>query len=291
MIAPQAAALPDRGLVAVVGPDRVAFLQGLLTCDVAAVDGGAARWGALLTPQGKYLHDVIALPFDGAVVLDCEGGRRDDLLRRLQGYTLRSDVEVVDVTAHYTVHALVGDGARAAAGLSDAVGATADFGGGLAVADPRHASLGVRLVLPRDGDGPSGFAAAGFSTWDRLRIRLGVPDGTRDLIPEKSILLENGFDELGGVAWDKGCYVGQELTARTKYRGLVKKRLVPVRFDGAAPPPGTPILSGGAEVGEMRSGLEGIGLALLRIEALTGGGSLAAGSTLLVPAPPEWLRL
>ena len=98
-----------------------------------------------------------------------------------------------------------------------------------------------------------GLAKTGFPAYDRLRLELGIPDGGRDLVPEKSILLEAGFDELNGVDWQKGCYIGQELTARTKYRGLIKKRLMPVEIDGPAPAPGTIITAEGREVGEMRS--------------------------------------
>ena len=99
----------------------------------------------------------------------------------------------------------------------------------------------------------AGVAEGDFAAYDRHRLALGVPDGSRDLVPEKSILLELGFDELNGVDWQKGCYVGQELTARTKYRGLIKKRLFPVRIDGPTPQPGAIIMLDGKEAGEMRS--------------------------------------
>src|SRR5262249_11583985 len=124
----------------------------------------------------------------------------------------------------------------------------------------------------------------------RLRMAEGVPDGSRDMVIDKAILLENGFDELGGVAWDKGCYMGQELTARTKYRGLIKKRLLPVRLEGPAREPGTIIESEtGGEAGEMRSARDGIGLALLRLDAIKSGENLTAGGTVLHPEPPDWL--
>ncbi|MBV9202839.1 MAG: folate-binding protein, partial [Alphaproteobacteria bacterium] len=115
-------------------------------------------------------------------------------------------------------------------------------------------------------------------------------DGSRDLVPEKSILLEAGFDELNGVDWQKGCYIGQELTARTKYRGLVKRRLVPVRIEGPAPPPGAIVTADGREIGEMRSSRDGLGLALLRIEPLRDGKKLAATGATLVPLKPAWMQ-
>jgi folate-binding protein YgfZ len=136
-----------------------------------------------------------------------------------------------------------------------------------------------------------GLTEADFDAYDRLRLALGIPDGSRDLVPEKSILLEAGFDELNGVDWQKGCYVGQELTARTKYRGLIRKRLMPVEIHGAAPSPGTIVTADGRESGEMRSSRDGLGLALLRIEPVLEGKRLAAGAAHLVPVVPAWMHV
>ena len=115
-----------------------------------------------------------------------------------------------------------------------------------------------------------------------------MPDGSRDLEVGKSILLENGFDELNGIDWDKGCYMGQELTARTRYRGLIKKRLMPVEIVGPPPAPGTPVTKGGKETGVMRSSVAGLGLALLRLDQLDGAGELRAGEARLTPGKPDW---
>ena len=121
------------------------------------------------------------------------------------------------------------------------------------------------------------------------RLRLGLPDGSRDMEADRSVLLEAGFDALHGGSWTKGCYMGQELTARTKYRGLLKRRLVPVWVEGALPPPGTPVLADGAEVGTMRSGRDGLGLALLRVDAAERTLD-CAGSRLRVEAP-AWMAV
>ena len=137
----------------------------------------------------------------------------------------------------------------------------------------------------------AGLAEAGFPAYDRLRLGLGVPDGSRDLVLEKSILLEAGFDELNGVDWQKGCYIGQELTARTKYRGLIKRRLLPIAIEGPVPAPGTVVTADGREVGEMRSSCDGIGLALLRIEPVVEGRPLRAGDTAIAATLPNWMRL
>ena len=156
--------------------------------------------------------------------------------------------------------------------------------GGIASPDPRLAEAGWRALTAS----PPG-ADAGFAAWDAHRLSLGLPDGSRDLEAEKTVLLEAGFDELHGISWTKGCYMGQELTARTRYRGLVKRRLLPVRAAGL-PPPGTPVLAGEREAGTIRSSLGEIGLAVLRLDTLHGPPLLAAGETLEVWVP-DWARL
>jgi hypothetical protein len=193
------------------------------------------------------------------------------------------------------VAAIFGEDALAALQLPAQPGAARAFGGGIAYTDPRLLALGARCILPRENAyqalAQTGFAETGFDAYDRLRLSLGIADGSRDLAIEKSILLEAGFDELNGVDWNKGCYIGQELTARTKYRGLIKRRLVPVTISGPQPPPGTIICDGGREVGEMRSSRDGRGLALLRIDALRDGRTLTAGEAVILPERPQWLRL
>ena len=167
--------------------------------------------------------------------------------------------------------------------------------GAVAFADPRLPELGLRVLAPA-GQAASllaarGATAAPFEAYDALRLRLGVPDGSRDLPVEKALLLENGFDELNGVDWNKGCYMGQELTARTKYRALIRKRLFPVKVEGVLPAPGTSIVDNGQEVGEMRSGSGSRGLAMLRLEAVKAGHALQAGEARIVPERPAWMRL
>jgi folate-binding protein YgfZ len=288
------ALLDDRGVLAVSGADRRSFLQGLVSNDVEKVGPGQARFAALLTAQGKYLHDFMMIEFDEALWLEAEAGRLGDLRRRLSVYRLRARAEL-DEQPELTVAVVFGAGALAAMGLSEEPGAARPFGSGIAFVDPRLAALGARCILPSIDIRPAltgiGLAESGFPAYDRLRIELGIPDGGRDLVPEKSILLEAGFDELNGVDWQKGCYIGQELTARTKYRGLIKKRLMPVEIDGPAPAPGAIVTADGREVGEMRSSRDGLGLALLRIEPVIEGKQLKAGDTALVASKPGWMRL
>jgi folate-binding protein YgfZ len=286
--------LQDRGVLAVSGPDRVAFLQGLVSNDVDRIAADRAVYAAFLTAQGKYLHDFIMAAAGEAIWLDCEAARLADLKRRLSIYRLRAKV-AIDELPDLAVAAVFGDGACGALDLAEQAGAARPFAGGVALVDPRLAALGARVILPRETIGKTlaeaGFAAADFAAYDRHRLALGIPDGSRDLVIEKSILLESGFDELNGVDWAKGCYIGQELTARTKYRGLIKKRLFPVRIDGAVPAPGTILGLGGKEAGEMRSSRDAIGLALLRLDAVAEGQPLSAGATTISPLCPDWMRI
>jgi hypothetical protein len=285
---------PRRGLLRIGGADRRSFLQGLVSNDLDKVEPGRAIWAALLTPQGKFLHDFLIAEQGETLLIDAESERLDDLKRRLSLYKLRS---AVTIEALPDRAAWIGWGPDAAArfGLHQP-GAALHLDEAVVFADPRRLELGVRIIAP--GEEAAGlFEARGFSgdhfaEWDRLRMAEGVPDGSRDMMVDKAILLENGFDELGGVAWDKGCYMGQELTARTKYRGLIKKRLLPVRLDGPVPEPGT-IIEGenGNEAGEMRSARDGIGLALLRLDALKSGERLRAVDTIVTPEPPDWLTV
>ena len=288
------ALLDGRSILAVSGPDRRSFLQGLVSNDVEKVGPAQARYAALLTAQGKYLHDFMMIESVDEIWLEAEAERLGDLKRRLSIYRLRAKA-ALDERPELAVAVAFGNGALAAMGLSEEPGAARPFGSGLAFVDPRLAALGVRCILPRadlrSALAETGLAESSFIEYDRHRLELGIPDGGRDLVAEKSILLEAGFDELNGVDWQKGCYIGQELTARTKYRGLIKKRLMPVAIDGPAPAPGTIVTADGREAGEMRSSRDGLGLALLRIEPVSEGRQLKAGDTTLRPSTPGWMRL
>ncbi len=277
----------NRGVLAITGEDRVEFLQGLTSNDVAAVSANRAVFSTFLTPQGKYLHDFFIAALGDTLLIDCEAGRRDDLMRRLRMYRLRSKVDLRDATDDFAVAAVIGDDAAESFGLGEAEpGRATAFAEGTAFVDPRTAGLGIRALLPRETAETAlqeiATSAAEPDDYDRLRLTLGVPDGSRDLIVEKSTLLESNYDTLNAISWDKGCYLGQELTARMKYRGLVKKRLMPVTLDGPLPPPGTPISLDGREVGEMRSGSGDRAMALLRLDAVvkaSRGQPLVAGDT------------
>lgn len=277
--------LPHRSVIAVGGPDRIEFLQGLISNDTTKVAPGRAIWAALLTPQGRFLNDMFVA--DGGadtLLLETERERAPALAKKLTLYKLRSKVTVEECAA-MEVAVVFGAGAEKALQID----------GAISFVDPRLAELGARVLAPAGTAAAllsaRGITAASLDDYDALRLSLGVPDGSRDLPVEKALLLESGFDELNGVDWKKGCYMGQELTARTKYRALVRKRLFPVSVEGALPPPGTSVHLDGKEVGELRSGSGRRALALLQTEAARGPGPLTADGVQIVPVIPPWMRL
>ena len=278
--------LPHRGVIAVGGEDRAEFLQGLISNDTTKVAPGRAIWAALLTPQGRFLNDMfVADGGDGTLLIETERERAPALAKKLTLYKLRSKVTVEDRGSTMEVAVVFGSGVEKLLPLD----------GAFAFVDPRLPELGVR-VLTAAGQAASLLAAHGaqpapVEAYEKLRLSLGVPDGSRDLLPEKALLLESGFDELNGVDWQKGCYMGQELTARTKYRGLVKKRLFPVKIEGPLPAPGAAIERDGQEVGEIRSGAGDRAIALLRLDAVRAAGPLTSGETRIQPEVPAWMRL
>jgi folate-binding protein YgfZ len=187
-------------------------------------------------------------------------------MQKLRMYKLRSKIEIAE--AEFSVFAVFG------AAASD-----------VSAPDPRTPALGTRILLAA---GIPDLTEMPYDAYDRLRIAHAVPDGSRDMEVGKAILLENNIDLLNGVAWDKGCYTGQELTARTKYRGLIKKRLITVRLSGAAPEIGTPLMADGSEIGEMRTHNGDVGLALMRFDAVRKSLSFDVGAMSFTVEPtPE----
>lgn len=287
--------LPHRSLIAVEGEDRQTFLQGLVSNDVTKAGAERTLYSAFLTPQGKFLHEFFLGEQADVLLLETETARRNDFIKRLSLYKLRSKI-TIRTADHLHAYAIIGDDVAQIFGLPAEAGVVRSFAGGMVFVDPRLVEGGLRAWLPIGAETALrniGLDAAETDLWDRHRIGLGLPDGSRDMVPDKAILLENGFDELHGVDWQKGCYLGQELTARTKYRGLIRKRLMPVDIDGPAPEPGTGVLFGEADAGEMRSHAGNVGLALIRLEIIeqlaTGDGKLEAGETLLTPHKPAWM--
>jgi len=278
------ALLAHRTVLTVGGADRAGFLQGLISNDIAKATPGNALWAGFLTPQGKFLADLFVIETGDRFLIDVEASRAEEVRKKLSMYKLKAKVEVA-LDPAFAVFAAWGDGVALAAA----------FGGGVAFADPRLAAAGYRVLAPAAAKAAlvgAGLTEAPFAAWDEHRIRLGLPDGGRDMPIDKAILLENGFDELNGVDFNKGCYLGQELTSRTKHRNLIKKRLMPVEIDGPVPEAGTPVMLGDAEAGEMRSSAGQVGLALIRLEhfrrAVAEKAAFTAGAARLTASKPDW---
>lgn len=248
--------LPHRGVVEVKGPDALSFLQGLVTNDVDQATDGRAIYAALLTPQGKVIVDFIVVPTQGGYLVDLPAERAGDLVSRLKKYKLRAKVEIADRSAELGVASI-----EDARGLNDVI----------AFKDPRLEALGVRVIGAR-GTLEAVLAAAGYrvapaDAYEARRIALGVPEGA-EIEAESAFPLDFNFEELHGVDFKKGCYVGQELTARMKHRGTARKRILPISADALLPPAGTAVTVAGTAVGEVRASRERHGLAVIRLDRL-----------------------
>ena len=283
----KAAFLPDRGVVKVAGDDAGKFLNGLLTVDVATVSPQHARFAALLTPQGKIIVDFIIAAADpadgGGFFLDCPRALAPALVQRLNFYKLRAQVIAEDLSEILGVMALW-DGNSA--------------GPGLCYADPRLPALGARCMRPphRAKDAAHGLGAefVDAAAYEAHRIALGVPRGGSDFIYDDAFPHEADMDQLGGVDFDKGCFVGQEVVSRIEHRGTARTRVIPVAFDGPPPEAGLTVTAGETGVGTMGSAAAGRGLAVLRLDrvadALASGTPLVAGGIELRPVKPSWAR-
>ena len=239
-------------------------LQNVVTNDLARLAPGRALYAALLTPQGKYLFDfLLAEAPDGALLIDADAGQAAALAGRLKMYCLRRDARLTG-EAGLGVALLWGGDAPAAPE------------GGTLVADPRDPALGWRVYAPDPGAALAsvGAEAADRAAYDALRVEHLIPATGVELVPDETYILEAGFEALHGVDFRKGCYVGQEVTARMKHKAELKKRLVRVRVEGAAPP-GTPVTAGDKPAGTLFTQVGGRGLAHLRLDRA--GGPLRAG--------------
>ena len=281
-----ASALSKRGVLRVAGPEARSFLQGLVTNNVELASGDTAVYAALLTPQGKFLFDffIAADPADkDAVLLDCDGARADALVKRLTMYKLRAKATIEDLSDTTTVLALWNEDGSP---LADGPG----------FADPRLPGMGRRAILASgDAEGAISAAkarAAGEEEYHRLRIMLGVGDAAQDFEPDRTFPLEVNIAELNGIDFHKGCFVGQEVTSRTKRRGSVRKRLLPAHVEGDLPPHGTQVKGVAREVGTVLSGDEETSrvLALLRLDLIRGS-VLEAGYSEIRPEVPSWLHI
>ena len=284
----KAALLPDRGVVKVAGDDARTFLHGLLSADILGLGPGGARFCALLTPQGKIIADFIVTEAPakdgGGFFFDVPRALTKTLVDKLNLYKLRSRVMAEDLSEVLGVLAAWGGVATASVGLS--------------YPDPRLPALGIRIMLAphraADAAAHLGAALVEADQYEAHRIALGIPHGGVDFGYGDAFPHEADMDQLGGIDFAKGCYVGQEVVSRMEHRGIARTRAVTVSYEGTAPQAGAAITAGGRQVGTMGSAVGGRGLALLRLdrvaEALSREEELLAGDVPVRPIKPEWAR-
>ncbi|EHH69423.1 CAF17-like 4Fe-4S cluster assembly/insertion protein YgfZ [Gluconobacter morbifer] len=259
--------LTHRSVLRFSGKDRTTFLQGLVTNDLLSLTAGQAVWSALLTPQGRWLSEFFLMEQDGSLFMDCAAAHAEMLTKRLSRFRLRADVQIEPAA----LHVIAGDHATPAPETAFCH-----------APDPRCDGAGWRALV---GALPDPIQDA--SHYLIRRLPLGLPD-VMDFEPEQTLALEGDMDLLHGISWKKGCYMGQELTARTHYRGLVRRRLLPVSLQGAPfPAEGGTILMGGREIGDLRSRSGHRGLTMLRREAWQASDLTCNGQPVTIDWP-QW---
>ncbi len=283
----KAALLPDRGVVKVTGEAARQFLNGLLTADISKVTPERPCFAALLTPQGKIVVDCIVVEQsanEGGFLLDCPRTLAGDLVDKLKFYKLRAKVAFDD--------------------LSGVIGVLAFWGGigrstqGLVYPDPRLPELGGRMLLPperaRQAAAELGAELVEADAYEAHRIALGIPRGGMDFAYGDAFPHEADMDQLNGVDFAKGCFVGQEVVSRIEHRGSARKRIVQVTAEGFAPEAGLPVTAGDKHIGTMGSAVGAQGLAMLRLdyiaEAQASGAPIVAGGVPIRPRKPAWAR-
>ena len=272
------AELPRRGVVRVGGADARHFLGDLVTTDIGRAEANGAAYGGLLSPQGKILFDFIVFADGDHFLFDLPRVLVADFVKRLGFYRLRAKVDIADLRDERIVVAAWG-------------AETPPIVDGPVARDPRLAALGFRAIVPPGADMAADFTEATEADYDAHRIALGVPEGGIDFAFGDAFPHDAAMDQLGGVAFDKGCYVGQEVVSRMEHRGTARRRIVAVRGT-ALPAPGTPITAGDRPVGTLGSSADGTGLALLRLDrakaALDAHVPLLAAGAALEPTIPAW---
>jgi folate-binding protein YgfZ len=277
----RSAELTRRSAVAVGGPDAGRFLNDLITADIARTTSGQAIYAALLTPQGKILFDFIVFRDGERFVFDLLRSVAADFVKRLGFYRLRARVTIEDLSSSHRVLALWND-----AGFQHF--------DGIAAPDPRLAALGWRMVLEKDAQPPAGFTPASEAEYDARRIRLGVPEGGIDFAFGDAFPHDADMDQLGGVDFGKGCYIGQEVVSRMEHRGTARRRFVLASADAPLPASGSAVNAGDRALGVLGSSSGMAGLALIRLDrakqAIDAGTTVVAEGTPLRLAIPGWAK-
>jgi folate-binding protein YgfZ len=257
-------ALSQRGFIRISGDDKADFLQGLITQDMRLVNPGTLLYACLLTPQGKYLADFFITQIGDDFIVDIDQSLLADTIKRLTIFKLRSKVVLEDVSSQYAVSAFWNEDKPEKE-----------------LADPRAANIGWRVI----SDKAIAVAQDDYQLW---QLQNGLPD-VADFVRERTSMLEANMDLLNALSWDKGCYMGQELTARTHYRGLVKKRFLPLKFNNdILIDMDTPVEKDGKVIGHTRTQHKNYALAQLQLENLQNGDALTINGQNANVIFPSW---
>jgi tRNA-modifying protein YgfZ len=275
---PRFVAFARRGVVSVGGADARKFLNDLVTAEIGRAADGRAVYSGLLTPQGKILFDFIIFADDGWFLFDLPLALVPDFVKRLSFYRLRAKVEIANLTGERKVVATWGDERPVVDGS--------------VAADPRLAELGYRAIVAKGAADPSHHIMASETEYDAHRIGLGVPEGGIDFAFGEAFPHDADMDQLGGIDFDKGCYVGQEVVSRMQHRGTARRRIVMAQGTGLTA--GTEITAGARPLGSLTSAADGHGLALVRLdrakEAIDAAEPILAGEVPVTLALPGWAR-
>jgi folate-binding protein YgfZ len=279
----QMSLLGDRGVIEVAGADVTAFLQRLITNSVRDIPKGEGRYSGLLTAQGKLMFDFFVVPLpegaDAGYLFDCVRAQAGDLIKRLNLHKMRAKIAIEDKSEKFGVAAAFGG--EAPANVE-----------GVVYRDMRAPGMGLRIIALREA--LANIKDAGEAAYEAHRIAQGVPKGGADFVYGDAFVHDVNLDLMNGVDFKKGCYVGQEVVARVHFRKSARKRIVKIHFDGPAPAPGTQIIAGDTNIGQIGSTAAGEGLATLRIdrleEARAAGAVIKAGdASVAVTLPPEFI--
>ncbi len=284
----QFAPLPDRAVLRIGGPEKRDFLQGLITNDIEKLTPDAAVYAALLTPQGKIIAEFFLAEQDDVFFLDCDASIAAALLKRLTMYKLRADVTIAPAP-ELKVAAVFGD---------TAIEMTGPIDGTVVFSDPRYEALGNRIIgedLPKVLASIADAVEVPPDVYKAYRVSLGVAEGVGELGTEQMFALEANMAELNGVDFKKGCYVGQEVTARMKHKTTLRKRIVPLSAGADLPDAPAPVKAGDKEIGTLCATSADTALALMRLdrleEARTDGLAPNSGDVEVTPNNPPWLSI
>ena len=247
--------LEDRGILFIQGSDTKEFLQNLITNDINKVDEANSCFSSLLTPQGKYLFDFLVVEHKKGYFIDCEKKQIEELFKQLNIYKLRSDIEILNLSNEFVVAAFSYEKFMLFDGAKDLPGNTFKYGEDPVFLDPRHKKLGGRLIINLEKLYLSlkklDLKSTNPEEYYKLSYELGIPQKNTEKLRNKLFGIECNFEELNGIDFKKGCYIGQEITSRIKLRNKLSKRLLPIQLIEGKSIEGATIKNNDNEIGKV----------------------------------------